>query len=73
MLIILDGVKVLNLVPIIFLFWGFNFFLAAIVSSGSNFTSLSLSSTGVGGKLSSSKCKSIAKFSGTFGTFLLFF
>ena len=32
------GVKIFNPVPVFFLFRGFNFTLAAIVSSGSNFT-----------------------------------
>ena len=60
------GVKVFNLVSIFFLFRGFNSVLSAIVSSGYNFTFSSPPTEDIGGKSSSSKYKSIAKFSGTF-------
>ena len=44
----LFGVKIFNPVPTIFLFWGFNFALSAIVSSGSKLAiSLSHSSGGM--------------------------
>ena len=49
------GVKIVN--PVIFLFQRFNFALSAVVSSGSNFTFLSSSFGGIGGKSSSSSSK----------------
>ena len=41
--------KMFNLVPVAFIFRGFNFFLPAIVSFGSNSTSSSPSSAGISG------------------------
>ena len=66
-------VKIFNPVPSFFLFRRLNFAFLAIVSSGSNFTSLSSSNGGIGGNSSSSKYKSIGNFSGVIYNLIIFF